>query len=306
MDIKEILLKLVAKQNGISEDAAAELLYQKSEDDDTVMVLKKDALKTLLEKDKDRVAKLKTTEVDKTKIYDEAYADAKKEILPKAEAKLAKKYGIEGDSFKLDKLVADIVSKETEGLQGDKLDENAVKKHPLYLTLERESKEAIESLTATHEEALNKVKSDYTRTETVTDVKGKVLSFFDKLNPVLSSDAKKAVNQREDFATSFSNKYNYEKQEDGSYLVLEGDKRVEDEHGTVLTLDKLVERDASRTFDFAVQNPKGGAGNEDGSGKGGKIDIPESEDAYNDAILEANTPEERAEITAAYEAANAT
>lgn len=305
MDINEILLGYLAKQYGITEDAAAELLYQTSEDDKDKKVLKKDALQILLDKDKERVDNLKTTAVDKTKIYDDAYADAKKKILAKAEKALAKKYGIEGEEFKLETLVADIIAKETEGLKGDKLDENAVKKHPVYLALERERNEEVERLTNDHTAEVEKIRADYARTEVLGDVKGKVLTIFDGLKPVLSKDATRAANQRSDFADRFAN-YSYEKQDDGSYLVLDSDnKRIEDGHGNPISLDKLVERDAAKYYDFAVQSPKGGAGNGDGSGNGdgGKVVVPTSEDEYNMAIINASTAEEREAITAAYEAA---
>lgn len=302
MNINELLLSYLAKQLGISEDAAAELLYQKSEDENAKPVLKDDALQTLLAKDKERVTALKSTEVDETAIYDKAFIAAKKEILPKAEKALAKKYGIEGDSFKLNDLVKTIVAKETEGLKGDGvITEDVVKKHPAYLRLERESTDAVTTLKATHETEVSQIRADYARTETLGDVKSKVLSIFDGLKPVLSKDSTRAANQRSDFAERFA-AYTYEKQEDGSYLALNGEgKRIEDDHGNPISLDKLVERDAGKYYDFAKQDAKGAAGN-GGDGSGGKVTVPTSEDDYNMQILNANSPEERASITAAYEA----
>ena len=305
MNIKEIMLAYLAKQLGITEDAAAELLYKTSEDDKDELVLKPDALKTLLAKDKERVKSLKSTEVDETKIYDKAYAAAKKDILPKAEKKLAEKYGIEGTEFKLDKLVEDIVAKQTEGLKGDALDEDTVKKHPAYLALERSSKLEVETLTTKHADEVKTIRADYAKTETLGTVKGKVLDLFDGLKPILSKDATKAANQRSDFADKFAN-YDYQKQEDGSYLILNAEgKRLEDDHGNPLALKDIVQRDAAKFYDFAVQDPKGSAGNGDGSGngQGGAVTVPTNEDEYNMAILNAATSEERETITAAYEAA---
>lgn len=304
MNEKEILLSFLAKQYGMTEDAAAELLYTKSEDDDTKTVLKENALQDLLAKDKERVKTIKTTAVDKTAIYDEAFNDAKKKVLGKAEKALAKKYGIEGEEFKLDTLVADIVTKQTEGLKGDNMiTEDKVKKHPTYLALERSKTEELEALTNTHKSEVEKIQADYVRTETLGDVKGKVLGYFDGLKPVLSKDVTRAANQRSDFADRFSN-YNYEKDGD-KYLMLDSDnKRMEDEHGNPIYLDKFVQNEASKIYDFAVQSPKGGAGNGDGSGgaSGGKVTIPTSEDEYNTAIFNATTTEERTAITEAYEA----
>lgn len=303
MNEKEILLSFLAKQYGMTEEAAAELLYTKSEDDDTKTVLKENALQDLLAKDKERVKSLKSNALDKTAIYDEAYNDAKKKVLGKAEKALAKKYGIEGEDFKLNSLVEDIVARETEGLKGDNtITEDKVKKHPTYLALERTKAEEIETLTNTHQDEVKKIQADYLRTETLGTVKGKVLSFFDGLKPVLSKDATRAANQRNDFATRF-NSFNYEKDGD-KYLMLDSEgKRMEDAHGNPIYLDKFVEAEAAKLYDFKVQDPKGGAGNGSGGASGGsKVTVPTNEDEYNMAIINATTSEEREAIVAAYEA----
>lgn len=306
MDEKEILLSFLAKQYGMTEEAAAELLYTKSEDDDTKTVLKENALQDLLAKDTERVKTLKSNALDKTAIYDEAFNDAKKKVLGKAEKALARKYGIEGDDFKLNSLVEDIVAKETEGLKGDNtITEDTVKKHPTYLALERTKVEEIERLTNTHQDEVKKIQADYIKTETLGTVKGKVLSFFDGLKPVLSKDSNRAANQRTDFASRFDS-FNYERDGD-KFLMLDGEgKRMEDAHGNPIYLDKFVEAEASKLYDFQVQSPKGGAGNGDGSGGNGgsKVTVPTNEDEYYMAIINATSSEEREAITAAYDEAN--
>lgn len=302
---KNIVLGYLSKTLGISEDEAAELLFTKSEDDK--LEIKDDALKTLLAKDKDRVTTIKTAAAgNKTEIYDEAYADAKKKVLAKEEKKLAKKYGIEGDDFKLDTLVADIIAKETEsGGGGKELTEDRIKKSSTYLALERAKKEELDALKNTHLEEVKTIRADYLRTETVGKVKKSVLSYFDELNPILSGDPTKANNQRENFATRFTNNYNYELQENGEPLVLDKEgKRVEDGHGNAKSLKDLVKEDANLYYDFKVQDPKGGAGNKNGD-RGGSIDVPKDKDAYTEAMLNAKTADERATIKAAYDEANA-
>lgn len=304
MNINEIMLAYLAKQLGITEDAAAELLYKPSEEDENKKVLREDALQTLLAKDQERVTAIKSTAVDKTQIYDEAYADAKKKVLGKAEKALAKKYGIEGEDFKLDTLVADIVTKQTEGLKGDgQLTEDAVKKHPTYLALERTRNEELENLKTEYETQVKTIRADYEKTETLSDVKSRVLTIFDDLKPILSKTAVKAAKQRSDFAERFAN-YEYQKKEgEEGYLVLDAKgKRVEDGHGNPISLDKLVEREASNFYDFMIQDPKGSAGNGSEGGGNGKITVPTSEDEYNMAIINATSPEERQSITEAYTA----
>lgn len=302
MNVNEILLGYLAKQYGITEEAAAELLYQPSEEDESKKVLKADALQILLDKDKERVESLKGEEVDKTAIYDEAFADAKKKILPKAEKALAKKYGIEGDKFKLETLVEDIVAKqlETAGKDASKIDEATVKRHPTYLALEKAKGEEIENLKTAHSTELETLKGTYAKTETWTDVKPLILSHFDGLNPILSTDTKKAGNQRERFATDLQG-FTYEKQADNSYLIVgEDGKRLEDGHGNPLTLDKFVEQQASPVFDFKKQSAKDSAENGGGGGGGSSITVPSNQQEYEASMLNANSAAERAEIAAAY------
>ena len=307
MTIDNILLQYVSKQYGITEEAAAELLYQTSEDGKETPTLKEGALQILLDRDKERVKGLKSTEVDKTAIYDQAFIEAKQKVLAKEEKKLAKKYGIEGEDFKLETLVEDIIARSLEGAKvTGAVTEDTVKKHPAYLALERAKTEEVNTLQAKHQAELDKIQTDYSRTQTLGEVKGKVLTIFDALKPVLSKDVTRAANQRALFAERFE-AYSYEQQADNTFLVLDANgKRVEDDHGNPISLEKLVERNASQFYDFAVQDPKGAPGNGPGSGvnSGGKeIKVPTSEDEFNMAIINAGSSEEREAITAAYGAA---
>lgn len=303
--LETILLKYLAKQHGITEEQAAELLYQQSEDGEGLdkTKLKEDALQGLLSKDQERVTALKGT-VDKTAVFDEAYAKAKKEVLAKEEKKLAKKYGIEEDNLKLDKLVDSIVNKQVEAAAADgELTDDKVKTHPTYLALERSKTEDIESLTTKHEAEVKKIQDGYARTEALTTVKGKVLTYFDDLKPVLSKDGAKAANQRQVFANMFE-AYEYQTEEgQDEPLVLKDGKRLEDAHGNPISLKALVQNTAEQYYDFAVQDPKGNAGNGGGAGgSGGGISVPKNEDEYNTAIFNANSPEERMAIADAWEA----
>ena len=300
MNTEELLLKLIATQQGISEEAAAELLFTKSEEDGKLTV-KEDALKTLLASDAKRVEDLKSVATDdKTKIYDKAFAEAKKDVLTKEEKALAEKYGIEGTNFKLHDLVETIVTKQTEGLKGDLNNEDAIKKSPTYLTLERAMKEEKEALEAAHAKEVEGIQANYSRTELVTDVKSRVLGYFDNLNPVLSK--KNAAYQREDFANRFD-KYNYERDGDKFLMLGEDGKRMEDKHGHPVYLEKFVSEEAGKLYDFAKQSPKGGAGNGgDGGGSGGNnFKVPTNEDEFNTAIFNATSDAEIDAITAAYE-----
>lgn len=299
--LTSIMLGYIATQYGITEDAAAELLFESSESDAEKQTLKTGALDALLSLDQERVTTLKDS-VDTTESFKNGYDKARKEVLAKEEKKLAKQYGIEDTSLKLDKLVASIVAKSTP--EGDDL-EDKVKTHPLYLELERNSATSLDEAKTAYETKITELEAGHAKKETMRTVSGEILSLFDGLNPILSSDTTRAGNQRTDFAQKFE-KYDFELQEDKTYLVTSEGKRIEDGHGHPISLSGLVEREAGRYFDFKAQSEKEGTGNgsQAGGSGSGAIEVPADEAAYNEAVFSATTAEERAAITEAYEAAS--
>jgi len=305
--IVKILLAYAAKQYGMEEDAVAELLFEKNSEDEKKLdysKLKTDALDTLLGKDKTRVAGLKVA-TDKTEIYNKAFADAKKDILPKEEKKLAAKFGIEYNekTTKLDSLVDAIVEQQVASAEvpADKITEDIVKKHPTYLNRERELSEANELLKTTHETDLEKLKTSYAKDETFRTVQADILTHFDNLNPILSTTATKAAKQRTAFASKFSD-YDFEKPEGSkTWLVSKNGKRLEDEHGNPVALKNLVATTADEIYDFKKQDDLDGPGNKGGAG--GTVKVPTSHEEYITASLEATTAEERQAVDDAYVAA---
>ena len=307
--LEKILLGYIAKQYSITEEQAAALLYQKAEEGDGLdkTKIKDDALTTLLSKDKDRVTALKEA-VDKTELFDQAYAKAKKEVTEATEKKLVKKYGVEDEKLKLDKLVDHIVTKQVEAATAEgELTDDKIKAHPTYLALERTKAEEIETLTASHASKIKEIQDGHSALETVKTVKGKVLTYFDDLKPVLSKDGTKAANQRTVFANMFED-YEYQLQEGQTDpLVLKDGKRLEDEHGNPVTLKSLVSNTAQQYYDFAVQDPKDGPGNGQGEGGGaGTTTVPKNQEELNTAIFNAKSTEERLQIADAYEASQET
>lgn len=298
MDVIKILLKYFATQHGITEEAAAELLLKKSEDGKQIATeLSDEAAKILADKDKERVEKLKSN-LDKTKIFDEAYAKARKEELGKVEKTLAERFQLDS-KLKLDELITAIA--ESKAPKGGELTDESVKKHPLYVSLERAKATELKELTDNHKAELDKMQKTQQKASVVSAVTKSAMGYFDSFNPVLSDDKVKATNQRNEFAKKFAN-YDYELIEGtNDYVILgEGGKRLEDGHGNALTLEAFTRQLAEPIFDFAVQSPKGNSGN---SGKaGGAVKAPANEDEYNTAIFNANSAEERAEITTAWEA----
>lgn len=299
MEVITIMLKYFAKQHGISEDAAAELLCISEDGKTDRTKLKPDIAEVLIAKDKERVEGIKK-DVDKTAIFNEAYDKATKDVRTKTEKALIKKYGLEDvKATTVEEVVEAIVSKATADNKGGKLDDEAVKKHPLYLSLERTKTEEVKQLEDKFKDDLAKIETEKAREAIFGTVTDKVLTYLDDLKPILPTDGKKAANQRADFAAKFKN-YEYQPIEGAKdeFLILDGGRRMEDGHGNPLTLKTLAENVANDYFEFAKQDDKGNAGNK---GKAGAtVTVPKNEEEFNQAIFNAATPEERAAVEAAY------
>lgn len=305
MDLKTIMLGYIAKQHSITEEAAAELLFKKSEDGEALTAdLKDDALTAILSLDKTRITAVK--EAEKTASYNTAFANAKTEILPKVEKKLAKKFGIELKDLKLDALVDKIVeSKVSEAGKGskDSLTENDIKKLPLYLALEAKSVKDLQDLQTNHTTALKDIETASTKAATFEKASELILGHLTAMNPVFSTTATVAKTQQTDFIAKFKN-YSFEAiagSKDFLTLNAEG-KRVEDGHGNLKTLKTLTEDAAKLSFDFKKQAGKESSGNSGTAG--GAVVVPADQAAYDLAVISAPTAEARTAIVDAWTAVN--
>ena len=188
---------------------------------------------------------------------------------------------------------------ETAKADPNSLDEATIKKHPFFLETEAAKNDQIAQLEERYKKEIQEIQTGYAREESLRTVLGEVSIYFDSLNPVLSKDAAKAANQKNDFLEKFKD-FDYETLENGKRVVIKDGKRLEDDHANPIYLDGFVRTKAEERFDFAVQTPKGNAGNEGGA-EGGKTTIPQNEDEFNMAILNATSSEERESIQAAWD-----
>jgi len=292
--MEELLLAYVSKQFGLTQEAAADLLFNKSEEGE--LTLKDNALDVLLDKDKDRVSKLKVLpKEEKTKMFDDAYKKAKTEVTSKLEKRFREKYGVEDKELKLDALIAKIVADSSE----IKLDEDAVKSHPLYLQLEKEKNDAVVAIKSEFETKLNDIEANQKRDKILSEVKSIVRTKVQDMNPILPKTKEVAETRMADFLSKFE-AFDYEKVGEDFVLLKDG-KRVEDEHGNAVLLSNYLPTVAKSNFEFQVQKPKGAPG----SGTPPNVDIvelPKSDEEFYEKVLELATQEERDAYTQAYEA----
>lgn len=289
-DMKNIFLGFLAQTLNKPAEEIAELLYQKGEDGKLSDELVENAAELLAGLDAERVKTLRAT-ADNKKALEDQYKRGKKEALTDLEKALRSRYNLESDKTGED-LVSEIVAREAKS----DLPDEKVKRHPLYLQLEKARAEEVKAIKEQYEAKQAELESGYRRKFTLSDVKSRALQELEKMNPVLPENPTVATKLKTVFANEFE-QFDFEKQENGAYLILNGEKRLEDAHGNPVGFDKLVKDTAAQFFTFKEQGEKGSAGNKNGNEAGtGSITTPKTMEEAWEMARKAKTPEERAAI----------
>jgi len=277
--MKDLMMNVLSKFFNKTEDELSDMLFEGEGDE---IKLKEDAATSLIGLDEARVKRIKEeSSGDSTKKFDEGYKKAQKEVMSKFENDFKESMGFESDLNGVD-----LVKAWGEGLgKQTKITADNLKTHPEFLKIEKEWK-------TSHEEELGKIKTEFDSFKSNVErekVMGKVRDMakneFLKLNPVLSEDKGKAEAQTSMFLSKFDN-YDYDFQDDGSVVIKDGDKRLEDAHGNTIGFGSFVKTEADRLFDFKVQGDRGSPGNVTGA-SGGSTTVLSSEE-YNKKVREAN------------------
>jgi hypothetical protein len=264
------------------ETEIAELL-KKPDGSDTIDEDK--LLQTIIDKDKDRVAKLKA---DGPK-WDDAVKKATKEVWNKVEKSLKEGFEIDTD-LQGDELVAHVVesakdAKAGKGGSGKKVEdltEDEIKKHPVFVKAEKNYQKALADKDAEKTTALQELQNSYTSKETFSKVREAALLQFKKVGEaILPEDAEKSAKMIQRLLVDELSQYDYQIGENGDYIISYKDgankgKRVEDGHGHAIGLVDLVTEISKSNFDFKVAQSRqapangGGGGNRGQGGEGNK------------------------------------
>lgn len=263
-------------------DGVASLLNEDGE-------VKEDALAVLLDKDRQRVEALK---VDTKSIFDDAHKKATKEVLSKFENDLKQYFSLASENKGID-LVKEIVANHSKPADG--VD---VSKSLEYIEMvERKDKEKDDAV----QEVLNKwdaYKMEIEEEKTYSKVAESALSILDGLNPILSSDAKKASNQKSIFVDLVKRAGKYRVAEQGVDILDAEGNILQNEHGHRVKFDEHVRQIASNYFDFYESKAKE------------QPTIPavststfsiSSEEDFRVKVQNAKTPEERKSLHEAYQ-----
>ncbi len=297
------LIEFLSKTLNMDADRLAEILYKKSDDGTTSEELNEDILPKLLDLDKGRIAKIKE---EGKGSFDNGYKKAQKEISEQWENRIKTAFELETDAVGEDLLTA---IKEKAGSGGKTSTDEDVKKHPMYLSLERKYLADLKAAKEEGEKSLEDFKKQMSASELKNLAKSIAKEKLISKKPVLEDDAGIAETRIQDFLRELES-YDYQKLDDGKLLPIKDGKRLENDHSHPIDFDALIETVASRRFKFEVQDPKGNGGNKNDP-NGGKKDpvkftgkVPANEDELLRAYSAITDPAERAELMKAYEQAH--
>jgi len=281
------LLGFLTKAFNATEDEITGLLY---EEKDGNKVLKSDAIDTLIQKDTERVKRIKES-VDTKTIFDNGYKKAQSETLSNFEKDFREKTGYTGDGKGLE-----LIQAWGDTLKKSKIED--VKLHPDYLTLEKAKAAEIENLKSEYEGKITEITSNIERDKRLNAIKSDVGKMLLTFSPVLSENPVIARNRQKDFEQKFLD-FDYQLDDSGEHIILKDGKRMEDLHGNPVKFSAFVKEQASLYYEFKEGGKGSGAGN--GGSGGQNVVTPKTEEEYHKAISEAKTPEERIAIKTAFD-----
>lgn len=294
----DALKDFAVKALNITDEKFAEIVY--SDDKQTI---KETAVEELLRLDAERVKALKQVAKEReTELHDKGYKKAQAESLSKFETGLKEQFGLlETTSQGID-LVKEIVAKIG---KDTKLDDDKVKLHPLYLSLEKQLKEEYIAKPE-YEKAISEFttyRSQVEKEKTMYAVKSDALKAFRSLKPVLSKDPSRALNQESDFLAKLD-MFDYDVQNDGGHIIKIDGKRYENAQGHPIAFTDFVRQQAERYFDFEMQDGRGNAGNSNNGGDGGSVRVPKDKAEYMQMLAMETDPRKAIALRKAWEEKN--
>jgi len=299
--MSDVLKDFAVKALNITDEQFAEIVY--SDDKGTI---KETALQELLNRDAERVTKLKSASKDDlTKTYDKGYQKAQAESLNKFETNLKEQFGVAESTSQGIDLVKEIIAKIGKDTN---LDDDKVKLHPLYVQLEKKlgsdyvAKAEYEKVVGEFDGYKNNIEKNKILS-TVVDVDG--LREFRSLNPVLSANTTVALNQEREFLNKIKF-FEFEMQSDGNHIVKVDGKRLENAQGHPVPFKDFIKSQASMLFDFNVQGQRNSAGNNNAQNNStnSTIVVPDNKRDYIIALNDESDPQKKVALMKAWEAKN--
>ena len=259
--LNKALLYALTKAVGKTDDEILNLVQTKNESGE--LTLKDNADELLLNIITD---KLKAVKGNPDEVWDKAWKKAQKETLDKAEKLLKETAGIDLDGETFDEKVrkfVDITNQKASKNKGA-INDDDVKKHPLFLSLEQKATKFDEVLK--EKEAIktefDNFKNNITRQTKISKVNSIIETEVEKLNLNLDKDPVRRKNQVKLIAKEVVNIADDWEESENNFFAIKGGKRIENAQFTPKTVADLTKEISLQYFQPLAQTPKGAAGNE--------------------------------------------
>lgn len=245
IDYKELLTGLLSTAYKMDNGKIEELLSAEGLTTET-------AKANLLNEDAQRVSLLKGQNADNKDSFNQGYAKGKKESLERFEADIKTEYGLDSASMGID-LIKEVTAKAGAASGSGEITEDVVKKHPTFLQMERDFKRQLTDKETEYTGKITDLENASKRNETFYGVRQKAVDLLGTFNPIEAKNPTVAATHRNMFVEALK-AYDFEKQPDGSYLVLREGKREQDQHGHAVNFDDIVKTIAGNFYEFQANN----------------------------------------------------
>lgn len=215
----------------------------------------------------------------KLKLRDDAgYQRAEKKILSGLEKDLRTEFNISDDEtaelkgLDLIKHIVESVKAEPGKAGKGKLTDDEIKKHPLYLELEKSKSAEVKKIQTDYETKIKEITDGQEYEKLLTDVERQALQIFtemgDAILPEEKSIAEKHVNK---LLIGELKSYKFQKNGDDILVLNPDGTRKEDKAGNAVTLKDLTQDVAKSNFQFKQSQKRDNTGNggKDDKGQGG-------------------------------------
>ena len=258
--LNKALLYALTKAVGKTDDEILNLVQTKNESGE--LTLKDNADELLLNIITD---KLKAVKGNPDEVWDKAWKKAQKETLDKAEKLLKEAAGIDLDGETFDEKVrkfVDITNQKASKNKGA-INDDDVKKHPLFLSLEQKATKFDEVLK--EKEAIKtefeSFKNNIIRESKISKVNSIIETEIEKLNLNLDKDPVRRKNQVKLIAKEVVNIADDWEESENNFFAIKGGKRIENAQFTPKTVADLTKEISLQYFQPLAQTSKGAAGN---------------------------------------------
>jgi flagellar biosynthesis/type III secretory pathway protein FliH len=193
-----------------------------------------------------------------------------KDAFTSLEKSIRDEYEIESTATGIDLVKEVIAAKATASGTPAKLDDEEVKKHPVYQQLEKQSKKQLADTAADWEKKFTDRELEIKKSSTLTTVQQKALDLRNSLQPVISGNAKIAANTEKGFLSRLG-ELEYTVNDDGSIIMQKDGKVLTDKMGHTMQFDDYVKELSGEYYEFKANNggSNGGNGGQGQSGTGG-------------------------------------